>query len=121
YIGLVRPPAGSSYRSREREVSEISNGFKALALELKIPIVVVSQLNRSCEARRPPRPLLSDLRESGSLEQDADIVALVYREDYYTPTERPGIAEVIIAKHRNGRTGSVELRFDGATARFDDV
>lgn len=108
--------------SRQAEVSEISRSLKALARELKIPIIALSQLSRAVESRTSKRPMLSDLRESGSLEQDADIVAFLYREDYYNPeSEHPGVTEMIIAKHRNGATGVVNLFFEKNFTRFRDM
>lgn len=111
-----------SDESRQAEVSEISRSLKALARELNIPIIALSQLSRAVEARTSKKPLLSDLRESGSLEQDADIVAFLYREDYYNPdTENPNITEFIIAKHRNGATGTVNLFFEKQFTKFRDL
>ncbi|MDO4935294.1 MAG: replicative DNA helicase [Phascolarctobacterium sp.] len=108
--------------SRQAEVSEISRSLKALAKELKIPIIALSQLSRAVESRTSKRPMLSDLRESGSLEQDADIVAFLYRDDYYNPEcEHPGVTELIIAKHRNGSTGVVNLYFEKNFTRFRDM
>ena len=107
--------------NRVQEISEISRGLKQLARELDIPVVALSQLSRAVENRSDHRPLLSDLRESGSIEQDADVVMLIYREDRYdTETNRKGIAEINIAKHRNGSTENVSLRFFEATTRFAD-
>lgn len=99
--------------NRVQEISEISRGLKSIARELNVPILALSQLSRSVESRSPQIPQLSDLRESGSIEQDADVVAFIYREDYYNPeSERPNIMDVLIRKHRNGPTGKVELYFD---------
>lgn len=100
--------------NRVQEISEISRGLKSIARELNVPIIALSQLSRSVESRSPQIPQLSDLRESGSIEQDADVVMFLYREDYYNPdtSERPNILDVIISKHRNGPTGKVELYFD---------
>lgn len=104
---------------RQQEVSEISRSLKALARELDVPLIALSQLSRSVEARQVKRPMLSDLRESGSLEQDADIVAFLYREDYYNPeTENKNITELIIAKHRNGPVDTVNLFFHKQYTKF---
>lgn len=108
--------------SRQQEVSEISRSLKILAKELNIPVVTMSQLSRGPEARQDHRPMLSDLRESGAIEQDADIVMFLYRDDYYNPdTEKKNIAEVIIAKHRNGSTGTIELRWFGEYTKFANL
>jgi replicative DNA helicase len=117
YLQLVRPDARSD--SRVEQVGHISRGLKILARELGIPVVAVSQLSRAVESRHPPIPMLSDLRESGNLEQDADVVMFVYREDYYDDeSERSGEADVIIAKHRNGPIGKVSLTFLSKYPRF---
>ncbi|MGB7068097.1 MAG: replicative DNA helicase [Pyrinomonadaceae bacterium] len=106
--------------SRQQEVSQISRELKGLAKELNVPVVALSQLSRAPEARNPPKPLMSDLRESGSIEQDADVVAFIYREDYYAKTdENTGIAELIVAKQRNGPTGTVKLAFLKEFTRFE--
>jgi replicative DNA helicase len=110
--------------NREREVAEISRGLKALAMELQIPIVALAQLSRACEARENKRPRLSDLRESGGIEQDADAVLFVYREDYYDPnTADRGVAEVILGKNRNGQSGgeAVRLKWTPECTRFDSM
>jgi len=109
-------------RSREEEVAETSRGLKALAGELKIPILVIAQLNRKCEERPDKRPKLSDLRESGAIEQDADAVIFLYREDYYRGegAREKGIAELIVAKNRNGRTGVIKLAYLEDYLRFED-
>jgi len=105
--------------SRQQEISEISRSLKALARELSVPVVALSQLSRAPEARTDHRPMLSDLRESGAIEQDADLVAFLYRDEYYNPdTEKKNIAEVIIAKQRNGPTGTVELVWLGQFTKF---
>lgn len=111
--------------SRQQEVSAISRGIKGLARELNVPVICVSQLNRSPEGREGHRPRMSDLRESGSLEQDADVVAMLHREDYYhrgeDDYEETHVAELIIAKQRNGPTGMVKLQFNAATTRFHNL
>jgi replicative DNA helicase len=105
--------------NRVQEISEISRGLKGIARELNVPLVALSQLSRSVESRSPQIPQLADLRESGSIEQDADVVAFIYREDYYNPeTERRNITDIFIKKHRNGPTGAVELFFDREKQRF---
>ncbi len=107
--------------SRQQEVSKISRELKGLAKELNVPVVALSQLSRAPEARNPPRPLMSDLRESGSIEQDADVVAFIYREEYYKPDEEnAGVAEILISKQRNGPTGTVKLAFLKEFTRFED-
>ncbi len=109
--------------NRQVEVSEISRGLKILARELKVPVVALSQLSRGLEMRQDKRPMLADLRESGSIEQDSDVVLFIYRDELYNPesTESQGSAEIIVAKHRNGPTGSVRLAFIGNHARFDNM
>jgi replicative DNA helicase len=105
--------------NRVQEISEISRGLKGIARELDVPLIALSQLSRSVESRTPQIPQLSDLRESGSIEQDADVVAFIYREDYYNPeTERKNITDILIKKHRNGPLGNVELYFDKDKQRF---
>jgi replicative DNA helicase len=117
YLQLVRPDGRSD--SRVEQVGQISRGLKILARELDIPVVAVSQLSRAVESRHPPIPMLSDLRESGQLEQDADVVMFVYREEYYDQeSERLGEADIIFAKHRNGPIGKVTLSFHTRYPRF---
>ena len=118
YLQLVHH-RGRSMENRQREISEISRGLKSLAKELDVPVVALSQLSRAVESREGKRPNLADLRESGSIEQDADVVALLYREEYYEPkAENKGLATVILAKQRNGPTGELELKFFPDYARF---
>jgi replicative DNA helicase len=120
YMQLMR--GSSSVESRQQEISEISRSLKALARELRVPIVAISQLSRAVESRTDHRPQLSDLRESGAIEQDADVVVLILREEYYNPTsENQGIAEVIIAKQRNGPVGSLKLAFIKEYTRFENI
>lgn len=108
--------------SRQQEISEISRSLKILAKEINVPVITLSQLSRAVETRQDHRPILSDLRESGAIEQDADIVMFLYRDDYYNPeSEKKNIAEVIIAKHRNGSTGTVDLKWRGEYTRFDNI
>ena len=119
YLQLMTASASSRPESRQQEISDISRSLKAVAKELDIPIVVAAQLSRAVESRKPPKPILSDLRESGAIEQDADVVAFLYRDEYYNKeTLKKGEAEVIIAKQRNGPTGTVELMFMGNLTRF---
>ena len=108
--------------NRVQEISEISRGLKAIARELNVPLIALSQLSRSVENRHPQIPQLADLRESGSIEQDADVVAFIYREEYYNPeTDRKNITDIFIKKHRNGPTGAVELYFDREKQKFMSV
>lgn len=118
YLQLMQG-SGRDNGNRVQEVSEISRGLKLIARELNVPVIALSQLSRSVESRTPQIPQLADLRESGSIEQDADIVMFIYREAYYNPeTERENITDLIIAKHRNGPTGKVELYFHPERLRF---
>ena len=118
YLQLIQG-SGKKTSSREQEISEISRSLKILAKELNIPVVALSQLSRAAEARQDHRPMLSDLRESGAIEQDADIVMFLYRDDYYNQdSEKKNIAEIILAKHRSGSTGTVELLWLGNYTKF---
>jgi replicative DNA helicase len=120
YLQLMT--SGGSTGSRVQEVSQISRQLKVLARDLEIPIIALSQLSRAVEQRHDKRPILSDLRESGSIEQDADIVAFVYRDDYYNEdSDQQGLAELIVAKHRNGPTDAVKLSFLKRYAKFADL
>lgn len=120
YLQLMQGRSRSE--NRQQEISEITRALKALAKELQVPVVALSQLSRAVEQRKPPRPQLSDLRESGAIEQDADVVALIYREELYDEeTQKKGVAEIILAKQRNGPTGTVELAFRGEYTRFDNL
>ncbi len=139
YIQLLSGSSKRSSDSRVQEITEITTSLKALAKELNVPVIALSQLSRQVESRDDKRPQLSDLRESGSIEQDADVVIFVYREEYYLANKEPragtpeyekwqldmslvhGKAEVIIGKQRHGPTGTVELQFDASVTRFGDL
>jgi replicative DNA helicase len=140
YLQLVRGSTEASQANRVQEVSEITQGLKAIAKELEIPVIALSQLSRAVEQREDKRPQLSDLRESGSIEQDADVVMFIFREEYYLARAMPSmddqvkmekwqadmdrvmnVSEVIVAKHRNGAIGTVKLRFDGNLTQFTDL
>jgi replicative DNA helicase len=117
YLQLMRPD--HTIESRVQQVGEMSRGLKILARELEVPVIALSQLSRAVETRTDKRPILSDLRESGQIEQDADLVAFIYREEYYDKeSEREGIADIIVAKHRNGALGDVELTFAKEYPKF---
>jgi replicative DNA helicase len=119
YLQLMSGSRAGGEFNRVQEVSEISRGLKLIAREMNVPVIALSQLSRSVESRSPQIPQLSDLRESGSIEQDADLVAFLYREDYYNPeTDRQHIADLIIAKHRNGPTGRIEFYFHPEKLKF---
>jgi len=119
YLQLMSGTSRQNSENRVQEISEISRGLKAMARELNVPVLALSQLSRSVENRHPQIPQLSDLRESGSIEQDADVVAFMYREDYYNPeTDRENITDIFIKKHRNGPTGKIELYFSPKRLQF---
>jgi replicative DNA helicase len=120
YLQLMSS-AGSA-ENRVQEVSQISRSLKILARDLEVPIIALSQLSRAVEQRTDKRPILSDLRESGSIEQDADLVGFIYRDEYYNDeSDQQGLAEVIVAKHRNGPTDSLKLSFLKRYAKFADL
>jgi replicative DNA helicase len=119
YVQLMRSSEGRD--NREQEISEISRSLKALAKELQVPVLALSQLNRQVESRNPPIPRLADLRESGAIEQDADVIVFLYREEYYVEdSDRKGTADIIVAKQRNGPIGTVELTFLKEYTRFEN-
>ena len=140
YIQLMRAPSANNRSdNRVQEVSEITQGLKALAKELKVPVLALSQLSRAVESRDDKKPQLSDLRESGSIEQDADVVMFVYREAYYLENKQPklgsiehaewqskmndvnGLADIILGKQRHGPTGTVKVEFEGIYTKFKDL
>jgi replicative DNA helicase len=122
YLQLMRGSPQAAKASREQEISEISRGLKSLAKELECPVVALSQLNRSLEQRTDKRPQLSDLRESGAIEQDSDVILFIYRDVVYNKeAENPHVAEVIIGKNRHGATGTVETHFEGRYTRFENL
>ncbi|WP_240126275.1 replicative DNA helicase [Thermomonas alba] len=121
YLQLMQVPGNSE--NRATEISEISRSLKGLAKELNVPVIALSQLNRSLESRTDKRPLMADLRESGAIEQDADMIVFIYRDEYYNKENSPdkGLAEIIIGKHRNGEVGHFKLKFFGEYTRFDNL
>lgn len=120
YLQLMQ--GRSDVESRQQEISDISRSLKALAKELNVPVIALSQLSRKVEDRKPPIPMLADLRESGAIEQDADLVVFIYREDQYDPnSEKKGIAEIMVRKHRNGPTRDIQLFFHDRFAKFENL
>ena len=118
YLQLMQ---GNNRENRQQEIAEISRNLKNLARELEVPVIGVSQLNRGLESRNDKRPQLGDLRESGAIEQDADVVMFIYRDDYYNDEAQEGVADILISKHRAGATGAVKVTFAAEYTKFDDL
>ena len=122
YLQLMSPSTTRRSENRQVEVSELSRGLKILARELECPVMALSQLNRSLESRQDKRPMLADLRESGSIEQDSDVVCMIYRDEAYNvESDQRGTAEIIVAKHRNGPTGVTRLAFRADFTQFANM
>ena len=118
YLQLIEPE--DKRANREQQIAQITRRLKGIAKENQLPLIALSQLNRGVELREDKRPRLADLRESGAIEQDADIVMFLHRPDAYNPEDRPGLAEIVVAKHRSGPTGIVNLQWRRESMRFDD-